>query len=200
MNLDKIKLLIVWAFFLLMVLISIGATYCHAYQGQTATNFIMMNNDFTNVNMWTRDRYQEVFGYAYSANDIDYVFSVFSNHRISPLVCFLVARKEGMPRDYYWLGCGIHLKVYGYKDFESQVNACANTLYSHFRFAKQVNYRAYLMEQKRYVTMWNDATYAFYRYTPYFKIYLKQTKQYHGNFVVRSIWLDLKEMMNRGTQ
>lgn len=164
---------------------------CPFVKGQTATNWIMCNADFTNV-AFSRSMMHLIYNHEYSAYDIDYSFTVFSNKGLNPLLFYLVREKEGMPRDYYALGCGIHLKRPGYQLFEQQVHACANTLRYWFDHAKDYNFRVWVIEAQRNVAMYNRATFSLYKYTPHYKIFLQKTKQYHGNWTVRWMWEKIK--------
>jgi len=182
---------ILFSVFVLMLSISIVDT-C---QGQNATNYIMSNYDFTNRKAYTAEQLHKVFDYAYSWDDIQYAYEVFVSKGLNPLLFYLIAQKEGMPRDNYMLGCGIHLNRTWYKAFGSQVWACAVTLRYWYDNAKEEKWNVYIAERKQRVPMWNSATYSFYKYTPHYRVKIKTLNYECGNFVVKGIWHDLKDQM-----
>ena len=170
--------------FIIFVIMLLSLNLC----GQTSTNWIMYNDDFTNVNLFDRARFHEVFKGEYTRYQINYAFTVFSNHGLDPLVFMLLAYKEGMPVTNFLLGCGIHLQRPGYKYFEQQVCAAANTLRYWFDNAKANNYTVYLLDQKRYLVCFNRASFSLFKYTPVWKQFWKRKNYYVGNWVVKSIW------------
>jgi len=161
---------------------------------------IISDTEFTNYNAHPLVKYISVFSDKMSIKDIKYIVYWYRRCGINPLVGIVTRLKEGMPRDYYAFGYGIHLDEYRdsarYKAFETQVRYSAHCFMKHYKIGL-TNKRVYIyssVENGGFVEVGNATTYALYRYTPLWRV--EYEKDTHGNFVFVRIWEKYKKRMD----
>jgi hypothetical protein len=160
----------------------------------------MSDAQFTNINMYSLNQYRKAMKNHMSKNDIDYVYYWYRRCGVNPIVGFATFLKEGMPRDNYAFGYGIHVDKTGYyKPFDRQVRYSAHCFMRHFYDgAEKNNFQTfiYLTPKSGEVKLIsNKATYALYKYTPLWKV--KYTNDTHGNFVYVRTWYYLIQRIDK---
>lgn len=160
---------------------------------------IITDAEFTNYNAYSIESYIAVFSDRMSEDDIRHIVYWYRRCGINPLVGFVTMLKEGMPRDNYAFGYGIHLdrrrRSTTYQAFDRQVRYSAHCFMRHY-LDGQRSTRAFIyttIDAGEEVEVANASTYALYRYTPLWKV--KYPNDTHGNFVFDRVWRKYKKLM-----
>ena len=181
-----------WFVVALILFLMWGALCCQLH---ASTNFkqtyILSDHQFTNTEMFTLKQYESVFGSWFkNKNDVRYIVEIYQGWGINPLLAFVTIHKEGLKRDSYMFGCGIHLDkakhMTNRKNFYSQVCQSAWTFKYWFTNASKEKYQCFIFDTEKYERVDNRATFSLYKYTPHANHICYGAR--HGNYVIPGIW------------